>query len=153
MIKILFVCHGNICRSPMAEYLMKDLINKNNLNDKLYVRSKATSNEEIGNPIYPPIKKILNDHNIDSSMHQANRMNKEDYDNYDYIIGMDQNNIKNILKIVGNDKENKVFKLLRFCNSNEDVLDPWYTREFNHCYNEINKGVNALFKYIIDKDL
>ena len=141
MIKVLFICHGNICRSPMAEYLFKDYVNKNNNIDNFFISSKATSSEEIGNPIYPPVKRLLLEYGIDTSSHRASKLTKEMYDQYDYLIVMDDNNYRNTLRIIGSDSLNKVHKLLEYTNLNRDILDPWYTRDFKACYNDILLGI------------
>lgn len=140
MIKICFVCHGNICRSPMAEYIFKNKIKKLNMENKFIIVSKATSFEEEGNDIHPGTKKILEEHNIDFNLHRATRLEKEDYNKYDYFICMDENNIRNIMYIFDNDKEHKIFKLLK----NKDVKDPWYTGNFEETYEDIDNGTNRL---------
>lgn len=148
MIKILFVCHGNICRSPMAEFIMKDLVKDRN---DFYIESKATSYEEIGNSIYPPAKRVLSKHNIKFEERSARRMEKSDYDKFDYIIIMDSNNERNIMRIIDDDPQNKVHKLLYYTGSNKDISDPWYTGMFDECFLEIEKGCKALLNYIDKK--
>ena len=138
MVKVLFICHGNICRSPMAEYLFKDYVIKNNNINNFIICSKATSSEEIGNSIYPPVKRLLLDYGIDSSNHRASKLTRDMYNEYDYLIVMDDNNYRNTLRIIGNDPLNKVHKLLEYTDSNDDILDPWYTRDFKACYNDIS---------------
>lgn len=150
MVKVLFICHGNICRSPMAEYLFKDYVIKNNNINNFIICSKATSSEEIGNSIYPPVKRLLLDYGIDSSNHRASKLTRDMYNEYDYLIVMDDNNYRNTLRIIGNDPLNKVHKLLEYTDSNDDILDPWYTRDFKACYNDISKGIKALYSYIIN---
>jgi protein-tyrosine phosphatase len=149
MVKILFVCHGNICRSPMAEFIMKDMVNKAGLENEYFIRSAATSSEEIfmgrGNPVYPPARKQLILHGIDPSGKTAVKLQKEDYNKYDLIIGMDSNNMRNMMLIFGGDPENKIKKLLDYCGGG-DVDDPWYTDRFKEAYNCIYKGVEALFR-------
>ena len=146
--KILFVCHGNICRSPMAEFLFKNMLNENNLLDKYYVESAATSYEEIGNSIHYKTKEILDRFNIDYTGKTARRMNIDDYKKYDYIIGMDDNNIYNIKRIIDKDIDNKVYKLLDFSSNSRDISDPWYTNDFNKCYDDIMNGLECLLNYL-----
>ena len=153
MIKVLFICHGNICRSPMAEYLFRDYVDKNNNIDNFIISSKATSSEEIGNPIYPPVKKLLLEYGIDTSSHRASKLTKEMYDQYDYLIVMDDNNYRNTLRIIGSDSLNKVHKLLEYTNLNRDILDPWYTRDFKACYNDILLGIKGFYSYLINHNL
>lgn len=148
MNKILFVCHGNICRSPMAEFIMKNLTK--NRNDFL-IESKATSTEEVGNDIYYLAKKTLDKFNIPYEKRKAKQIEVSDYDKYDYIIIMDSLNERNIRRIIPNDKDNKIFKLLSFTKSNADISDPWYTLEFEKCYYEIERGCKALLTYIDDQ--
>ena len=138
MIKILFVCHGNICRSPMAEYILKDRIIKDKLH--IYVESRATSFEEIGNDIYWPVKEILEKHCIKYERHKAKRISQEDYDNFDLIYVMDGNNLYAINRIV-KDTKNKIRKLREF-----DIEDPWYSGNFEKVYEEIAKGIEMLIK-------
>ena len=147
MIKVLFVCLGNICRSPMAEYLLKDKVKKLNIDDNFYIESAGTSEEENGNEVHYGTKKILNDLNIDCSKKRARKMTKEDYDNFDYIICMEKSNIYHINRIVI-DKDNKVFRLLDFTDNQRDISDPWYTHNFEKCYQDINEGINAFIKYL-----
>lgn len=148
MPRIMFVCHGNICRSPMAEFIMKDLT-KNDSN--FYIASSATSREEIGNSIYPPAKKILNMHHITYTNHYARQLEASDYDKYDYIIIMDTNNEYNIKRIIKSDPEHKIRKLLSFIGSDADVSDPWYTNEFEKCFQDIYKGCVGLLDYLNKK--
>lgn len=138
MIRICFVCHGNICRSPMAEFIMKDKVKKLNLDNKFLITSKATSSEEIGNDIHPGTKKKLDQHNIPYTRHYASKLQVDDYNNYDYFICMDDNNIRNISYIF-DDPNNKVIKLL-----SSNIADPWYTGNFDLTYNEINQGIDYL---------
>ena len=147
MPKILFVCHGNICRSPMAEYIMKDLTK--DVGD-FYIASAGTSNEEEGNDIYPPVKRVLEKHHIPYSHHSARILSESDYNNFDYIIIMDTYNERNIKSIISNDKQNKIKKLLYYVGTNNDVSDPWYTNEFEKCYHDIYQGCVGLFNYIMD---
>ena len=144
MTKILFICHGNICRSPMAEFVMRDMVNKAGLSDKFEISSAATSTEEIGNSVYPPVKRLLADNGISCYGKTARQLTKKDYDNYDLLIGMDGANYRNINRICGGDKQNKIHLLMDFTGSPHDVADPWYTRNFDATWNDINKGCKAL---------
>lgn len=148
MPRIMFVCHGNICRSPMAEFIMKDLT-KNDSN--FHIASSATSREEIGNSIYSPAKKILNMHHITYTNHYARQLEASDYDKYDYIIIMDTNNEYNIKRIIKSDPEHKIRKLLSFIGSDTDVSDPCYTNEFEKCFQDIYKGCVGLLDYLNKK--
>lgn len=156
MTKILFVCHGNICRSPMAEFIFKKLLSTSNLQDDFYVVSAATSSEEIylgkGNPVYPPAKAELSKHGISCSGKTAVQITKSDYQKYDYIIGMDSANIRNMLAVFGNDSQNKICKLLEFTGSSRDVSDPWYSGDFQQAYNDIESGCKALFKKLTQNE-
>lgn len=152
MIKIMFVCHGNICRSPMAEFIMKDLVNKRGLSNKFTILSSATSYEEIGNPVHYGTKKILNRINIDCSDKRAVKLMPSDYNKFDYFIGMDEFNIKNMLRLFNGDKENKVKKLLEFSNLNRSVADPWYTGDFETTYNDVLTGCNDFLEYLIKNE-
>lgn len=151
MIKILFVCLGNICRSPMAEYVFKDLVDKENLSDDFYIDSAGTSNEESGNGIHYGTRKKLSEKNIYFDNHMARKMTKEDYEKYDLIIGMEESNIRNIKKIIGIDTKNKVYRLLDFSKRPRDIADPWYTGNFDITYDDIYEGCNSLLSYIKNK--
>ena len=140
MIKILFVCHGNICRSPMAEFVMKDLVEKNGVSEEFEIASAATSTEEIGNPVYPPAKRKLNEHGISCEGKTARQMTKEDYTYYEYIIAMDRINIRNMTKFAGNDPDNKISLLMDFTSHLKDVADPWYTGDFETTWNDVYEG-------------
>ena len=148
MIKILFVCHGNICRSPMAEYVMKDLAKKAGLSDRLEIASAATSFEEIGNPVYPPAKRELQKHGIACSGHAARHLEREDYDYYDYLIGMEPVNLRNMRRICGGDPEGKLQLLMSFAGSDAPIDDPWYTGRFSEVYDQIREGCEALLEKI-----
>ena len=146
MIKILFVCHGNICRSPMAEFVMKDLVNKKGMADQFEIASAATSTEEIGNPVYPPTKRKLKEHGISCEGKTARQMTKADYTYYDYIIAMDRFNLRNMTKFVGNDPDNKVSLLMDFTSHPGDVADPWYTGDFDTTWSDVYEGCVGILK-------
>ena len=148
MIKILFVCHGNICRSPMAEFVMKKLVADAGLSNKFYIESAATSTEEIGNHVYPPAKRKLAEHGIGCAGKTARQMNKGDYARFDLLIGMDSSNIRNMTRICGGDPENKIKLLLNYAGLNRDVADPWYTGDFDATWNDVTKGCKALLEDI-----
>lgn len=150
MINILFVCHGNICRSPMAEFVMKDLVCKNGREEQFCIASAATSTEEIGNDIHYGTRSILKKHGIPFEKRRAVRITKSDYDKYDYIIGMDSANIRNMRRIFGEDTCGKLSLLLSFAEINRDVADPWYTGDFDTAYSDIQLGCRALFEKIIN---
>ncbi|MCI8530891.1 MAG: low molecular weight phosphotyrosine protein phosphatase [Lachnospiraceae bacterium] len=153
MIKILFVCHGNICRSPMAEFIMKDLVTKQNQSQQFFISSAATSTEEIwngvGNPVYPPARAKLAEHGIDCSGKQAIQLVRGDYEKYDYLIGMDSANIRNMNRMLGGDPKGKIFKLLSFAGSERDISDPWYTGDFETTYDDVLEGCSALLVYLL----
>lgn len=145
MLKLLFVCHGNICRSPMAEFVMKDIVRKNGLSDKIYVESSATSREEIGNDIHYGTKRKLTEMGIPFEKRGARQITKKDYEDFDYIILMDSYNVRNLKRIIPEDNKNKVFKLLDFSKrKGEDIADPWYTGNFDETYNDVIMGCEGL---------
>ena len=148
MIKVLFVCLGNICRSPMAEFVFKDMVNKEWLSDKFLIESAATSNEAVGEGIYYGTRDILKEQKIPFSEHISRQMTREDYNEFDYILAMEKKNIANILRIIGEDKENKVFRLLDFSESPRDISDPWYTREFDITYYDVEEGCSKFLEYL-----
>ncbi len=156
MIKILFVCHGNICRSPMAEFVLRDMIEKQRTTSKgasvypeIIVASAATSTEEIGNPVHHGTRNILRRYGIDTSGKYARQMTKKDYKEYDHLIGMDQWNIRNMLRITGGDPENKVSRLLDFTGAPGDIADPWYTGDFETTYQDVLRGCQALLTKLV----
>jgi protein-tyrosine phosphatase len=149
MIKILFVCLGNICRSPMAEFVFKDMVKKQGLADQFYIASAATSREEIGNPVHPGTRKKLNSLGISVAGKYATQLCKKDAEIYDYILGMEQRNIINIHKIIGENTNNKVCRLLDLTNKPRDIADPWYTGDFEQTYNDIYEGCTALLEECI----
>lgn len=148
MIKLMFVCHGNICRSPMAEFIMKKIVSDHGLSDEFYIASSATSTEELGNSVYPPAKSELAKHGIGCAGKTAIQLIKSDYDKYDYFIGMDTANIRNMSRIFGSDKDEKIYKLLTFAGRSEDVSDPWYSRDFDTAYSDIEEGCKGLFSHL-----
>ena len=151
--KIMFVCHGNICRSPMAEFIFKDMLKKAGKAAGFTVASSATSTEEIwngvGNPVYPPAKRELLKHGISSDGKRAVQLQKSDYVKYDLFLCMDGSNVRNAFRILGSDKDGKVKKLLSLTGSERDVADPWYTDDFEAAYNDIYEGCKALFDLVI----
>lgn len=149
MIKVLFICHGNICRSTMAESVMTYLVKKAGLDKSIYINSAATSREEIGNPPHYGTVNKLQQVGIPVVPHRAVQMTKSDYDEYDYLIGMDTYNIRNMTRIAGGDRKEKIYKLLTFANSGRDIADPWYTGNFDETYNDVMEGCTALLQHII----
>ena len=143
-IKILFVCHGNICRSPMAEFIMRDMIKKCGLDGKIVTASAATSTEEIGNPVHSGTRRKLREHGISTDGKYAVQLTKSDYDKYDYLIGMDSANIRNMKRITGGDE--KIVRLLDLTDEPRDVADPWYTGDFDTTYNDVVKGCKVLLE-------
>ena len=146
MTKILFVCHGNICRSPMAEFVMKDLVKKAGLESEFLIESAATSTEEIGNPVYPPARRKLGEHGIDCAGKTARQLRNEDYDQYDLLIGMDQANLRNMHRICGGDPEGKLHLLMEFTDCPGDVADPWYTDDFETTWQDVLAGCGQLLE-------
>ena len=146
MIKILFVCHGNICRSPMAEFVMKDMVRKAGLENQFHIASAATSGEELGNPVYPPARRKLAEHGIDCSGKTARRRRKSDYTQYDLLIGMDQANLRNMHRMCGGDPEGKLHLLLDFTNRPGNVADPWYTGDFEATWRDVEQGCQGLLQ-------
>ena len=153
MIKILFVCHGNICRSPLAEFIMKKLVNEKGLEHEFFIASAATSTEEIGRPIYPPVRKILDNLRIDYSGKTAVQVKKSDYEKYDYIVCMEKYNLRNLARIIGEDTEHKVSLLLDFTATPRDVADPWYTGDFETTLKDVKLGCNGLLEYILKAEI
>lgn len=148
-IKILFVCHGNICRSTMAQFVFQDMVNKAGLSSEFFIDSAATSREEIGNgPHYGTVTKLRQE-GVPVLHHRAVQMTKKDYDTYDYLIGMDSANIRNMNRITGGDPEGKIYKLLDFAGAKRDIADPWYTGNFDITYNDVLEGCAALLEYIL----
>ena len=146
MIRILFVCHGNICRSPMAEFVMKDMVKRAGLADRFEIASAATSYEEIGNPVYPPARRELQKHGISCAGHAARHMERSDYDDYDWLVGMEEVNLRNMRRICGGDPEGKIRLLLSFAGKHQDIDDPWYTGRFSEVYDQVVEGCGAMLK-------
>ena len=144
MMKILFVCHGNICRSPMAEFVMKDLVREAGLEDVFTVASAATSTEEIGNPVYPPARRKLAEHGIRCDGHAARQLKKADYAAWDLLIGMDNANFRNMNRICGGDPEGKIHLLMDYTDRPGEVADPWYTDNFEATWRDVNAGCRGL---------
>lgn len=149
MTKILFVCHGNICRSPMAEFVMKDLVKKAGLESQFQIVSAATSTEEIGNPVYPPARRKLAEHGISCTGKTARQLTKTDYAQYDLLIGMDRANIRNMNRICGGDPDGKIKLLLSYTDRPGDVADPWYTVDFDATWRDVMESCQGLLKSIL----
>ncbi|MBO4981420.1 MAG: low molecular weight phosphotyrosine protein phosphatase [Lachnospiraceae bacterium] len=157
MIKVLFICHGNICRSPMAEFVLKDMVQKQGLAHRFHIASAATSTEEIwngiGNPVYPPARAELAAHGISCDGKRAVRVTKADYREYDYLICMDQQNLRNLERIIGPDTEGKVSLLLDYAGrQGQAIADPWYTGNFAVTYADVAEGCRGLLQYLLDKE-
>ena len=150
MTKILFVCHGNICRSPMAEFVMKDLVRKAGLEEKIHIASAATSTEEIGNPVYPPARRELARHGIDCGGKTARQLTARDYGDYDLLVGMDGANLRNMRRICGGDPEGKISLLLDYTDRPGDVADPWYTGDFEATWRDVSEGCARLLKHLTE---
>ena len=150
MKRILFVCHGNICRSPMGEFVLKDMVQKRGLSDLFEIASAATSREEIGNPVYPPARAKLAEHGISCGGHHARQITRADYDHFDMIICMDSNNIRNTMRITGGDPDGKISLLLDHTpRTGQSVADPWYTGDFEATWRDVSEGCEALLAEIL----
>ena len=147
--KILFVCHGNICRSTMAQYVMQDLVEKNGLADSFVIDSAATSTEEIGNPVDPRTRRKLQQEGIHYGNHRARQMTRADYENFNYLIGMDHNNLRNMMRMLKNDSLGKVSLLLDWTEKPRDIADPWYSGNFDLTYEDVTEGCEALLKKLL----
>ncbi len=150
MIKVMFVCLGNICRSPMAEFVFKDLVNKNGLADKFEIASSATSNQESGNDIHYGAKRKMREQGISFTYHAATKFTAADYDYYDYIIVMELSNVRGLLRIIGEDNKNKITRLKDYSGGG-DIADPWYTGNFDDTYRDITAGCSAFLEYLKDR--
>ncbi len=150
MKKILFVCHGNICRSPMAEFVMKDLVKKAGLASQFHIESAATSREEIGNPVYPPARRKLSEHGISCGGHAARQLTKQDYAEYDLLIGMDSANLRNMQRICGGDPDGKLRLLMDYTDHPRDVADPWYTGNFETTWQDVLAGCQGLLHKLME---
>ena len=151
MIKILFICHGNICRSPMAEFVMKRLVAEAGLSEQFEIASAATSTEEIGNPVYPPARRKLAEHGIGSKGKTARQMTRQDYAYYDYVIAMDRNNLRNLKHMFGEDTEQKISLLMDYTHRPGDVADPWYTGDFETTWQDVSEGCQGLLTYLTER--
>ena len=151
MTRILFVCHGNICRSPMAEFIMKDLVKKAGREQDFQIESAATSQEEIGNLVYPPVCQLLREHGIDCSGKTARQLHNGDYEKYDLLIGMDRTNLRNMYHICGGDFSDKMHLLMDFTDHPGNVADPWYTRDFKATWQDVTEGCQGLLDAVTKK--
>ncbi|MGO5060196.1 low molecular weight protein-tyrosine-phosphatase [Lawsonibacter sp. LCP25S3_F5] len=151
MTNILFVCHGNICRSPMAEFVMKDLVEKAGLGERLHIESAATSREEIGNPVYPPARRKLAEHGIGCEGHAARQITARDYQDFDLLIAMDSANLRNMRRFYGGDPAGKIHMLLDYAGRpGEEVADPWYTGDFQATWQDVSTGCAGLLKQLTE---
>ena len=146
MVRILFICHGNICRSPMAEFVMKDMVHRAGLEAEFHIESAATSTEELGNPVYPPVRRLLNRHGIDCSGKTARQLQKRDYEAYDLLIGMERGNLLRMQRICGGDPKGKLKLLLDYTDRPGDIADPWYMGNFDRTWKDINEGCEHLLQ-------
>ena len=148
MIKILFICHGNICRSPMAEFILKDMVSTRGIADQFDIASAATSREELGNPVYPPAVQELARHGISAAGKTARQLRREDYDQYDYPLAMEAYNLPNAMRILKSDPEGKLKLLLDFTDAPGDIADPWYCGHFDRTYADITRGCQGLLAHL-----
>lgn len=151
MTKIMFVCHGNLCRSPMAEFIFKGLVRERGLEDAFFICSSATSTEELGNPVYPPARAELARHGITCEGKRAVQLQRADGERYDMLIGMDGANIRNMRRMLGSGAEEKIFKLMTFAGKDADVSDPWYSGRFDVAYRDIREGCEGLLRYVLER--
>lgn len=150
--KLLFVCLGNICRSPMAEFVMKDIVEKAGLAHLFEIASAATSMEEYGNPVYPPARRKLAEYGIDCTGKTSRQITKRDYEYYDYIVAMDQSNLRNLRRMLGEDTQGKISLLMDYTSRPADVADPWYTGDFQATWDDVNEGCKELLTFIMNKN-
>ena len=148
MTKILFVCYGNICRSPMAEYVMKDLVKKAGLEEQFEIASAATSTEELGNPVYPPAQRKLAEHGIGVAGKTSRQLKNSDYEEFDLLIGMDRGNLRSMYQICGGDYADKMHLLMEFTDRPGDIADPWYTDDFEATWKDVLAGCQGLMEYL-----
>lgn len=157
MLKILFICHGNICRSPMAEFILKDMAEKAGIVDRLRIESAAVSSEEIwrgvGNPVYPPARAKLLEHGLDPGDKRARKMTESDYDEYDLLIGMDDSNLRRMKQICGGDPEGKMHLMLEYAGRKGSVADPWYTGDFNATWRDLQEGCKGLMEALLESEI
>ena len=151
MVRILFVCHGNICRSPMAEFIMKDLVEQAGRSAEFSIASAATSREELGNEVYFPAKKKLREHGISCEGKTARQMTRQDYRDYDLLIGMDRRNLENMRRISGGDPEQKLHLLMKFAGKHSEVADPWYTGNFEATWQDVLEGCQGLLRFCMNQ--
>lgn len=147
MTKILFVCHGNICRSPMAEFVMRALAEEAGAAGEFEIASAATSAEEIGNPVYPPARRKLEEHGIDCTGKRARRLTQGDFDRYDLLVGMDRENLRSMIRMCGG-KQEKISRLLDYTDTPGDVADPWYTGDFDQTWTDVERGCRGLLAWL-----
>ena len=148
MIRVLAICHGNICRSPMCEFILKDMIRQKGLEDEFYIESCATSTEEIGRSLHPGSKRKLDEMGIPNERRRARQLTREDYDAFDYLICMDEWNVRNIMRIIRRDPENKVHMLLEYAGERREIADPWYTGNFDETYEDLIRGCTGFLQYL-----
>lgn len=153
MVRILFVCHGNICRSPMGEYILKDMVKKLGLEDRFYIASAAAHRDEIGSPVYPPARRKLGEMGISCRDKRAILMTRDDYNKYDLLLGADRYNIRDMTRISGGDPENKIRLVLDFTDRPRDIADPWYTGDFDKTAEDLVAGCRGLIKYLRENKL
>ena len=146
MINVMFVCHGNICRSPIAEFVLKDMVKKHHLENQFHIKSAATSYEEIGNPVYPPARRVLANHGISCEGKRARKLIKKDFEDFDYLIAMEEYNLRNIRREFGTNLTERVSLLLDYTDRPGDIDDPWYTGKFDLTYDEIELGCKGFLK-------